>query len=134
MAKIRAKHYETNEIREFSELIFKNIPPISPMGGGTIPRGGWEQIADEANTPEAALIAEKNAAAKAAADAEKQAQLKKAAANDLIASVEAKLKKGSNDFNYNTELKPYLEAKGWTAELGTKNTSEIVKELKSRVV
>lgn len=134
MAKIRAKHYQTGEIREFSEMIFKNIPSISLMGGEVHRNGGWIQIASAENTPEAALIAEKNAAEKAAADAAKQVQLKQAAAKDLIASVEAKIKKGVSDFNFNTELKPYLEAKGWAAELGTKNTSEIVKELKIRVV
>lgn len=134
MAKIRAKHYQTGEIREFSEMIFKNIPSISHMGGEVHRNGGWIQIASAENTPEAALIAEKNAAEKAAADAAKQVQLKQAAAKDLIASVEAKIKKGVSDFNFNTELKPYLEAKGWAAELGTKNTSEIVKELKNRVV
>lgn len=134
MAKIRAKHYQTGEIREFSELIFKNIPSISLMGGEVYRNGGWIQIPGEENTPEAALIAEKKAAEKAAEDAAKQTQLKQAAAKDLIASVEAKIKKGVSDFNFNTELKPYLEAKGWTAELGTKSTSEVVKELKIRVV
>ena len=131
--KIRAKHYETGQIREFSEQVWKLIPPISPMGGGAIPHGGWVEIPAEQKDPEAAVNAQKAADDIAAKNAAKQEELKAAANADLIASVEAKLKRDDTEFNYKTELQPYLDAKGWSKDFVGKSTTETVKELKKKL-
>lgn len=132
MNTVYAVHVETGETRQFTEMVWKNIP-----SDGNHAKGGWKETTKPGDTPEAALKAE--AAAKAKAEADKISNEAKNAAlaveqiNDLIKSVEAKIKQGVTEYDFNNEMRPYLEAKGKIDTMGKMKMSDIVVALKKEL-
>lgn len=134
---IYARNTITNQEREFTKLVWDNIVDSSDDKGNPVPKSGWVIASRPTEKPKAAIEAEAAAAA-AKADAEKRAEAQKdaeAKAHKLIADVEAKIIQGVNEkFDYKTEIRPYLDAKGWTTEIGGKPLPEAILEIRKRII
>lgn len=122
------------EFREFTDIVWKNIPSVIDSNGTVVLRDGWREVSKPQDTPEAALAAQAKAEADKIANVQKQAALSEARKKSLIESVEAKIKLGTQDFDFANELKPYLEATDRIKALGNKRIPEIVTELRKEIL
>ncbi len=125
---IFARNTETGETREFTKLIWDQIIDSSDAKGNVIPKSGWVPASRPTEKPKAALEAE-------AAVAAKKAEENKAALEaKVIAEVEAKVIQGVNEeFDYKTEIRPYLDAKGWTVEMGKLPLKEVIIAIRKKL-
>lgn len=130
---IYARNTITGVEREFSELVFKELINTVDSRGVVIPFGGWVKASRPTEKPTAAIEAEKRAAEKAAAEQAKADAIAKREA-ELIGNVEAKIVQESAKIDFRTELKPYMDAKGLTDELGKLPQNELIIKLRERLV
>ena len=128
---IFARNTDTGETREFTKLIWDQIIDSSDAKGNLIPKSGWVPASRPTETPKAALEAE---AAAAAESARKEKEMKSALDAKIIGEVEAKVIQGVNEeFDYKSEIRPYLDAKGWTVELGKLPLKEVIMAIRKKL-
>lgn len=129
-----ARNTITGQEREFTKMVWDNIIDSTDEKGQVVHKSGWVSASRPEAKPLAAVEAE-NARKEAEAKAAQDQKAREAAAAKLIGEVEAKIIQGVSDkFDYKTEIRPYLDAKGWTQEIGGMPLKETVSEIRKRLI